>query len=47
MLYILILLSVIHFRYTTQSICILSNSEGSKMLPDDGRLLPKYVGDSI
>jgi hypothetical protein len=24
-----------------------SNSEGSKKLPDDGRLLPKYVGASI
>jgi hypothetical protein len=25
------------------SICISSNSEGSKKLPDDGRLLPKHV----
>jgi hypothetical protein len=47
MLYILILLPVIYFRYTTQSICISSNSEGSKKLPDDGRLLPKHVGASI
>jgi hypothetical protein len=30
--------------YTTHSICISSNSEGSKKLPDDGRLLPKHVG---
>jgi hypothetical protein len=43
-LHILILLSVIYFRYTTHSICISSNSEGSKKLPDDGRLLPKHVG---
>jgi hypothetical protein len=32
---------------TTHSICISSNSCGSKKLPDDGRLLPKYVGASI
>jgi hypothetical protein len=47
MLYILILLSVIYFRYTTHSICISSNSEGSKKLPDDGRLLLEHVGASI
>jgi hypothetical protein len=29
------------------SICISSNSEGSKKLPDDGRLRPKHVGASI
>jgi hypothetical protein len=34
-------------RYTTHSICISSNSEGSKQLPDDGRLLAKHVGASI
>jgi hypothetical protein len=33
--------------YTAYSICILSNSDGSKKLPDDGRLLPKYVGACI
>jgi hypothetical protein len=38
------LLSVIYFRYTTRSICISSNSERSKKLRDDGRLLPKHVG---
>jgi hypothetical protein len=27
--------------------CISSNSEGSKKLPDYGRLLPKHVGASI
>jgi hypothetical protein len=27
--------------------CISSNSDGSKKLPDDGRLLPKHVGASI
>jgi hypothetical protein len=47
MLYTLILLSDIYFRYTTHSIYISSNSEGSKKLPDDGRLLPKHVGASI
>jgi hypothetical protein len=31
----------------THSICISSNSEGSKKLPGDGRLLPKEVGASI
>jgi hypothetical protein len=46
MLYILMLLSVIYFRYTTHSHCISRNSEGSKKLPDDGRLLPKHVGAS-
>jgi hypothetical protein len=46
MLYILMLLSVIYFRYTTHSHCISSNSEGPKNLPDDGRLLPKHVGAS-
>jgi hypothetical protein len=29
------------------SICISSNSEVSKKLPDDGRLLPKHVGASM
>jgi hypothetical protein len=47
MLYILILLSVTCFNYTTHSICISSNSEGSKKLPDDGRPLPKHVEASI
>jgi hypothetical protein len=47
MLYILILLSVIYFRYTTHSICISSNSEGSKKFPDDGRLLSKHLGASV
>jgi hypothetical protein len=28
-------------------IVVSSNSEGSKKLPDDGRLLPKHVGASI
>jgi hypothetical protein len=37
-------LSVICFRYITNSICISSNSEGSKTLSDDGRLLPQHVG---
>jgi hypothetical protein len=45
--YTLILLSVIYFRYITYSICISSNSDGSKKLPDDGKLLPKHVGASI
>jgi hypothetical protein len=43
-LYILILISVIYFRYTTHPIFISGNSEGSKKPPDDGRLLPKHVG---
>jgi hypothetical protein len=47
MLYIVIILPVIYFRYTTQSICISSNSEGSKKLFDDGRLLPKHVGAGV
>jgi hypothetical protein len=34
-------------RYTTDRICISSNSEGSKKLPDGGRLQPKHVGASI
>jgi hypothetical protein len=34
-------------RYTTHFICISSNSERPKKLPDDGRLLPKHVGASI
>jgi hypothetical protein len=33
--------------YTTHSVCISSNSEGSKKIPDDGRLLLKHVGASI
>jgi hypothetical protein len=33
----------IYLRYTIHSIYTSSNSEGSKKLPDDGRLLPKYV----
>jgi hypothetical protein len=28
-------------------VCISCNSEGSKKLPEDGRLLPKHVGASI
>jgi hypothetical protein len=32
---------------TTHSICISRNSERSKKLHDDGRLLPKHVGTSI
>jgi hypothetical protein len=36
-----------HYMITTHSICISSNSEDSKKLPDDGRLLPKHVGASI
>jgi hypothetical protein len=35
-----------HTLYTTHSICISGNSEGSKKLPDDGRLMPKHVGTS-
>jgi hypothetical protein len=31
----------------SHSICISSNSKGSKKFPDDGRLLPKHVGASI
>jgi hypothetical protein len=31
----------------THSICISSNSEGCRKLPDDGRLLPKHAGASI
>jgi hypothetical protein len=33
--------------HTAHSICISCNSEGSKMLPLDSRLLPKRVGASI
>jgi hypothetical protein len=33
--------------YTTYSICISSNSDESKKLPDDGRPLPKRVGACI
>jgi hypothetical protein len=40
-------LSVIYFRYTTYSICISSNSDESKKLPDDGRQLSKHVGACI
>jgi hypothetical protein len=40
-------LSVIYFSYTNHSICIPSNSEGSKKLPDDDRLLPKNVAASM
>jgi hypothetical protein len=47
MFYTLILLYVIYFRYTTYSICISSNSDESKKLPDDGRSLPKHVGACI
>jgi hypothetical protein len=39
--------AAIWFNNTTYSICISSNSDGSKKLPDDGRLLPKYVAASI
>jgi hypothetical protein len=35
------------YQSTTRSISISGNSEGSKKLPDDGRLLPKHVGGSI
>jgi hypothetical protein len=35
------------YKYTTNSICISSNSEGSNKLPDDGKLLPKHVAASI
>src|SRR5215510_151907 len=31
------------YDYTNYLICISSNSDGSKKLPDDGRLLPKHV----
>jgi cytochrome c oxidase assembly factor CtaG len=34
-------------QYTTHSICISGNSERSKKLPDDSRLLLKHVGASI
>jgi hypothetical protein len=47
MLYTLIILSLIHFRYTTHSICVKNISEGSTKIPDDGRLLSKHVGASI
>jgi hypothetical protein len=45
--YTLILLSVIYVRYTTYSICISSNSDESKKLPDDGKPQPKHVGACI
>jgi hypothetical protein len=45
--YTLILLPVIYCRYTIYSICISSDSDESKKLPDDGRPLPKHVGASI
>jgi hypothetical protein len=35
------------YTSNTHSICISSNSEESKKLPDNGRLLPKHVGASI
>jgi hypothetical protein len=35
------------YDYTTNLICISGNSEGSKKLPDDGRLLPSRVGASM
>jgi hypothetical protein len=34
-------------RYTTHSICISNNSEGSKKLPDNGTLLSIHAGASI
>jgi hypothetical protein len=34
-------------RVTTHSICISNNSEGSKKLLDDDRLLPKHVRASL
>jgi hypothetical protein len=39
-------IAAIWFNNTTYSICISSNSDGSKKLPDDGRLLQKHVGAS-
>jgi hypothetical protein len=39
--------SVVRPSSATHSICISSNSAGSKKLPDDVRLLPKHVGGSI
>jgi hypothetical protein len=36
-----------HYRTYHPFNCISSNSEGSKKLPDDGRLLPKYVEAGI
>jgi hypothetical protein len=46
-IYIFIYLFYIYILYTTYSICISSNSDGSKKLPDDGRLLPKHAGASV
>jgi hypothetical protein len=37
----------LHTDSMHNTICIPSNSEGSKKLPDDGRVLPKHVGASI
>jgi hypothetical protein len=39
-------ISVTYLRYTTHSICISGNLDGSKTLPDNGRPLPKHVGAS-
>jgi hypothetical protein len=36
-----------HYMMNHPLICISSNSEGSKKLPDEGRLLLKQVGTSI
>jgi hypothetical protein len=33
--------------WVPEASCISGNSEGSKKLPDDGRLLPKHVAASI
>jgi hypothetical protein len=38
---------VLEYRGSNGMICISGNSDGSKKLPDDGRLLPKHVGASI
>jgi hypothetical protein len=34
-------------QVTSHLICISSNSQGAKKLPDDGRLLLKHVGASV
>jgi hypothetical protein len=39
--------SKLYFTYIIHLICISSNSEGSRMNPDDGRLPLKHVGASI
>jgi hypothetical protein len=37
----------VHYMIYHLLICISSNSDGSKKLPNDGRLLPKQVGACI